>query len=167
MSYIFWITLSCFLCFLNVSSQKVESFPNNFTAEDKSFSNNFTDENKFEKFENKIKLLEKEIFYLKSKAAKSCVELRLKPGFDISGEYFIDPAQTGTPIKVYCDMDLNETWISHDGEEMSSIEYCEGNGCFEKKFLYEAPDEQIDALKAISETCYQEIYYGCKMAALK
>merc|ERR1719446_408234 len=189
MSYIFWITLSCFMCFLNVSSQKVESFPNNvtdedksfsnnvtdedksfsnnLTDEDKSFSNNFTDEDKFEKFENKIKLLEKEIFYLKSKGAKSCCELRLKPGFDKSGEYFIDPAQTGTPIKVYCDMDLNETWISHDGEEMSSIEYCEGNGCFEKKFLYEAPDEQIDALKAISETCHQEISYGCKMAALK
>merc|ERR1719233_2304882 len=211
MSYIFWITLSCSMCFLNVSSQKVESFSNNstdedksfpsnftdenktfsnnvtdedksfsnnstdedksfsnsVTDEDKSFSNNFTDEDKFEGFENKIKLLETEIFYLKSKGAKSCEELKLKPGFDKSGEYFIDPAQTGSPIKVYCDMDLNETWISHDGEEMSPIEYCKGNGCFEKKFVYEAPDEQIDALKAISETCYQEISYGCKMAPLK
>jgi len=144
------------MCFLKVSCQEVESY-----------SNNFTDEDKFEEFEKKIKLLEQEIFYLKSKGAKSCVELKKKPGFGKSGEYFIDPAKTGTPIKVYCDMDLDETWISHDGEELAPVEYCTGDGCFEKKFVYEASDEQIDALKTISNTCYQEISYGCKMAPLK
>jgi len=36
-----------------------------------------------------------------------------------------------------------------------------------KNFKYEASDEQIEGLKAISETCYQDITYGCKMAPLK
>ena len=48
------------MCFLRVSSQEVESY-----------SNNFTDEDKFEEFEKKIKLLEQEIFYLKSKGLVS------------------------------------------------------------------------------------------------
>ena len=74
-------------------------------------------------------------------------------------------------------------FYSHDGEELSPVEYCTGDGCFEKKFVYESSDEQIDALKTISNTCYQghyylhdisyfqiyhiEISYGCKMAPLK
>merc|ERR1711892_138663 len=122
---------------------------------------------KLDEFANKVTKLESEIVYLKSKGAQSCTELKQKPGFDISGEYFIDPANTGIPIKVFCDMDLEETWISHDAEELVSVKYCIGDGCFEKVFNYEASDVQIEALKAKSENCYQEITYGCKMAPLK
>ena len=68
-------------------------------------------------------------------------------------------------------MDMEETWIrwatslfieiltvyfsSHDSEELTSIEFCQGDACFEKKFNYEASDEQIEALKVSSEVCYQ------------
>ena len=66
---------------------------------------------------------------------------------------------------------------------MSQISFCTGDGCFEKRYVYKASDEQIDALKVISESCYQgtnyqgykyevnsfieELTYGCKMAPLK
>ena len=45
--------------------------------------------------------------------------------------------------------------FSHDGEDMAPVTFCTGDGCFVKEYSYEAPDEQIEALKAISETCYQ------------
>eukprot|EP00092_Neocalanus_flemingeri_P011178 GFUD01012041.1.p1 GENE.GFUD01012041.1~~GFUD01012041.1.p1 ORF type:complete len:488 (-),score=123.66 GFUD01012041.1:156-1619(-) len=120
-----------------------------------------------EGFETKVTQLESEIFYLKTKGARSCNELKQIPGFEKSGLFFIDPAKTGTPIQVFCDMDLEETWISHDGEDLAPVTFCTGDGCFVKEYSYEAPYEQIEALKAQSETCYQEISYGCKMAPLK
>merc|ERR1712215_106413 len=115
----------------------------------------------------KINELQEEILYLKSKDAKSCAELKQRPGFEKSGFFFIDPEGNGSPTKVYCDMDMEETWISHDGEDLTPIEFCQGDACFEKKFKYEAADEQIEALKVISEYCYQDVEYGCKMAPLK
>ena len=48
--------------------------------------------------------------------------------------------------------------LSHDGEELAAITYCKGTGCFNKKYDYRASDDQIEALKAISETCYQGLY---------
>ena len=49
--------------------------------------------------------------------------------------------------------------LSHDGEELAAITYCKGTGCFNKKYDYRASDDQIEALKAISETCYQGLYF--------
>ena len=40
---------------------------------------------------------------------------------------------------------------------MAPVTFCTGDGCFVKEYNYEAPDEQIEALKALSETCYQGI----------
>ena len=55
--------------------------------------------------------------------------------------------------------------FSHDGEELAPVTFCTGDGCFEKDFMYEASDEQIEALKAISETCYQKIniFFICNL----
>ena len=46
-------------------------------------------------------------------------------------------------------------FFSHDAEDLVSVKYCIGDGCFEKVFNYEASDEQIEALKAKSGNCYQ------------
>lgn len=45
--------------------------------------------------------------------------------------------------------------FSHDGEDLAPVMFCSGDGCFVKEYNYEASDEQIGALKAISENCYQ------------
>ena len=45
--------------------------------------------------------------------------------------------------------------FSHDGEDLAPVMFCSGDGCFVKEYNYEASDEQIDALKVISENCYQ------------
>eukprot|EP00092_Neocalanus_flemingeri_P107173 GFUD01137555.1.p1 GENE.GFUD01137555.1~~GFUD01137555.1.p1 ORF type:complete len:124 (-),score=29.57 GFUD01137555.1:77-448(-) len=64
-----------------------------------------------EGFDTKVTQLESEMFYLKTKGARSCNELKQIPGFEKSGQFFMDPAKTGTPIQVFCDMELEETWI--------------------------------------------------------
>merc|ERR1711962_1314806 len=50
---------------------------------------------------------------------------------------------------------------------MTVIEYCNGDGCFVMNVTYNIPDNQIEALIEISDTCYQNIEFGCKMAPLK
>lgn len=108
----------------------------------------------------------KENVFLKTKGARTCAELKAK-GFNESGVYDIDPAFTGTPMKVYCHMDTGVTEVLHDIDDTVDIGYCMGVGCFQQEYNYEASMTQIEALMATSSDCEQEIQFDCNIAPLK
>ena len=105
----------------------------------------------------------------KYKTLRTCQELA-SHGLTLSGIYEIDPdgADIGLgPIQVYCDFATNTTQIFHDKEEEIEIAKCGTVGCATYTMNYSAPKEQIDALKALSQSCAQEIEYKCFLAPLR
>ena len=90
-------------------------------------------------------------------------------GVTMSGIYDLDPDGQGIghpPIKAYCDFVKNTTEIFHDKEELIKVEKCPEVGCAAYEVNYSAPPEQIEALIALSENCYQDLSFGCFMAPL-
>ena len=92
-------------------------------------------------------------------------------GIDKNGEYLIDPdgQQNGNnPIKVNCTFQdgIGTTKIEHDTEELVEVEDCETIGCFKQPINYTIPTSQLEALKALSDGCEQQISFGCYSAPL-
>ena len=105
----------------------------------------------------------------KFKTLRTCQELASR-GLTLSGLYEVDPDGDGigqAPIQVYCDFQSNTTQVLHDKEDMIKIEKCPGVGCAVYKMNYFAPQEQIDALMALSGSCHQDLDFGCFMAPLR
>ena len=50
---------------------------------------------------------------------------------------------------------------------MIKVEKCNEVGCAVYEMNYFAPEDQINALIALSETCYQDLDYGCCLAPLR
>ena len=71
------------------------------------------------------------------------------------------------PIEVFCDFSTNTTQILHDKEDMIKIDKCNDIGCAIYEMNYFAPKEQIDALISLSESCHQDLDFGCFMAPLR
>ena len=101
-------------------------------------------------------------------SAKSCSHLkRLSPEAN-SGPYLIDPDGKGTlaPFIVTCDMTDKErigvTVISHDSEERTSVDGCNGRGCYSRDIRYiRASLSQLASLTEASSHCEQFIKYEC------
>ena len=105
----------------------------------------------------------------KYKTLRTCQELASR-GLTLSGIYEIDPDGNTIglgPIQVYCDFATNTTQIFHDKENEIEIGKCGDVGCASYKMKYSAPKEQIDALKSLSQICYQEIDFKCFLAPLR
>ena len=105
----------------------------------------------------------------KVKNLRTCQELSNR-GITQSGIYKIDPDGDGIgfgPITVFCNFQTNETSIYHDKEDVIKIEKCDSEGCAVYEFNYDAPKEQIQALVDLSDTCYQDISFGCFLAPLR
>merc|ERR1712098_60111 len=111
----------------------------------------------------KIKALEDENTYLRTKSYRSCYELKIKE----SGYYWIDPDSSGHPVKVFCDMETGATEVGHRQEGAHNITWCKEEGCYTLDMEYNLPEEKIQAIIAMSEDCEQEIIFQCKMAPLK
>jgi hypothetical protein len=104
----------------------------------------------------------------KTKVLRTCYELA-QSGVDQSGTYQVDPdghLVGEKPISVYCDMETGETEVVHNSEEMIKIDHCSTFGCFRHLVDYQVPESQIQALIQLSETCTQEIDFGCFLAPL-
>ena len=105
----------------------------------------------------------------KYKTLRSCQEMSNR-GVTLSGLYDIDPDGEGIghePIKVYCDFNTGSTQILHDKEDVIKIEKCDQIGCAVYELNYLAPKQQIEALMSLSESCYQDLDFGCFMAPLR
>ena len=105
----------------------------------------------------------------KYKTLRTCQELANR-GLSLSGIYEVDPDGEGigfAPIEVFCDFESNTTQVFHDKEDLIKVEKCDGVGCATYEMNYFAPKEQINALMALSETCYQDLDFGCFMAPLR
>ena len=105
----------------------------------------------------------------KYKTLRTCHELASR-GVSLSGVYEIDPDGDGIgqpPIQAYCDFTTNTTQIFHDKEELLKIDKCDSVGCAVYDMNYFAPQEQIDALVSLSQSCYQDLNFGCFMAPLE
>ena len=106
----------------------------------------------------------------KMEALRSCFEYSTY-GITKSGLYYIDPdgQQMGfEPFKAYCNFEASEasTEIIHDHELAVEIAPCVGPKCFELKLEYNAPMDQISALKEISKECTQYINFDCFLSGL-
>ena len=106
----------------------------------------------------------------KTKALRTCDELA-KHGVNRNGFYFIDPDGENIgfePIQVYCTFEQNVgiTEIEHDHQEKINVDKCEEVGCFRKSIHYGIHQDQIEALKSLSQECEQSISFGCKHAPL-
>lgn len=105
----------------------------------------------------------------KFKTLRTCQELAGR-GLTLSGLYEVDPDGEGIgygPIEVFCDFSTNTTQILHDKEDMIKIDKCNDIGCAIYEMNYFAPKEQIDALISLSESCHQDLDFGCFMAPLR
>ena len=92
-------------------------------------------------------------------------------GINQNGEYLIDPdgQQNGNdPIKVNCTFvdGVGTTIIQHDTENLVKVEDCDSIGCFKQPINYSIPTSQLEALKALSVGCEQQISIGCYSAPL-
>jgi len=116
--------------------------------------------------EEKMKTLEHENKYLKTKSYKTCHELQSSP-YKESGFYWLDPDGSGTPIELFCDMEKGVTEVGHNHETTQNVTWCKGEGCYTLQLEYTVPDTKIEALITMSEHCEQEILFECKMAPLK
>ena len=105
----------------------------------------------------------------KYKTLRTCNELSNR-GLTLSGIYSIDPDGEGIgyePIEVYCNFEKGTTEVFHDKEEMIKIEKCSNVGCASYDFNYYAPPQQIEALINLSQSCYQDLSFGCFLAPLQ
>ena len=105
----------------------------------------------------------------KYKTLRTCQELANR-GLTLSGVYEVDPDGEGigyAPIEVFCNFETNTTQVFHDKEDMIKVEKCDSVGCATYSMNYFAPKEQIDALMELSETCFQDLDFGCYMAPLR
>jgi len=114
----------------------------------------------------KIKALEDENTYLRTKSHGSCYELKTND-YTESGYYWIDPDNSGHPVKVFCDMETGATEVGHRQEGAHNITWCKEEGCYSLDIEYNLPEETIQAIIAMSDNCEQEIIFQCKMAPLK
>ncbi|XP_015778178.1 PREDICTED: neurexin-4-like [Acropora digitifera] len=85
-----------------------------------------------------------------------------------SGNYVIDPdgAEGLAPFTVYCDMTdkngVGVTVISHDSENRTLVQGCEGPGCYSRDIDYTGASlYQLASLTRISTHCEQFIKYEC------
>ena len=105
----------------------------------------------------------------KYKTLRTCNELSNR-GITSSGVYTIDPDGDGIgyePILVFCNFQDGTTEVYHDHEDMIKVDKCDEIGCASYDFNYLAPPQQIDALINLSQSCYQDISFGCFMAPLQ
>merc|ERR1712198_190403 len=100
---------------------------------------------------------------------RSCDELA-SYGITASGTYQIDPDGEligDAPIEVYCNFTDGSTQLLHDYDLVTvEIDPCPTKNCYELDISYNASWKQIDALKSISEECFQEISFDCFLSGL-
>ena len=92
---------------------------------------------------------------------------------DVSGHYVIDPdgAQGTAPFDVFCNMTdkggIGVTVVSHDTENRTHVDSCEGKGCYKREVTYVgATLSQLTVLTDASAYCEQFISYECKASKL-
>ena len=92
---------------------------------------------------------------------------------DVSGHYVIDPdgAQGTAPFNVFCNMTdkggIGVTVVSHDTENRTHVNGCEGDGCYKRDVTYVGTSlSQLTVLTDASASCEQFISYECKHSKL-
>ena len=100
--------------------------------------------------------------------AKSCSDLKKLDPTAENGTYVIDPDEEGDvrPFNVTCDMTdkngVGVTVISHDSENRTLVDGCDGKGCYSRNINYtEANLQQLASLTDVSTHCEQFIKYEC------
>jgi len=116
--------------------------------------------------EGRMRALELENKYLRTKSLKTCEELRNSP-YNETGTYTLDPDGSGAPVELHCDMEKGVTEVGHDHMGAQNVTWCRDAGCFNLSLTYDVPMEQVQALIAMSDTCEQQITFECKLAPLK
>ena len=62
---------------------------------------------------------------------------------------------------------LGETLVEHNAMDMVVVPHdCDAEGCFVLDVKYSAPNDQIQALIQLSQSCSQSIDFGCFLAPL-
>jgi len=121
----------------------------------------------------KNKTLEQRVEHLedlsRTQVLRSCHEY-LAFGITTSGYFMIDPDGTligHPPFEVFCNFEEQTTDVLHDKDGITlEIEPCSDPKCFRIDLNYNAPMEQITALKDISQTCTQFIEFDCFLSGL-
>jgi len=101
---------------------------------------------------------------------RSCYEYSMF-GISTSGTYAIDPdgpLMGDEPFEVFCRFEngIAITEIIHDKDEEVNIIPCADPFCFSLELQYPTTMDQITAIKDISESCTQDITYGCFLSGL-
>ena len=130
----------------------LKSSNNNVHQDIDTLENQYLEHNKITKFAGVI---------------ETCAEL---PSYGVTNSdfYFIDPDGKGVnevPIKAWCDIDENSTWV---GKKLEiDVDQCGSIGCFSYVIPYEAPIKQMLRLMEISGNCHQELEFECLSSPLK
>jgi len=101
---------------------------------------------------------------------RSCYEYSMF-GISNSGTFSIDPdgpLRGNEPFDVYCRFENGEaiTEIIHDKDGVVDISPCADPFCYSLELSYPTTMEQITAIKDISESCTQDITFGCFLSGL-
>lgn len=109
---------------------------------------------------------------LKLTTKRNCYELATS-GISDSGFHFVDPDGPGNknpPIRVWCSfgetVEAAKTEILHDSEGQTEVAQCADPKCYKKSINYMASQDQIQALKEISDVCTQQLRYDCFLVPL-
>ena len=108
-------------------------------------------------------------YYFLPALPKSCSHLKILNPTAESGAHVIDPDGEGglSPLySVICDMTdkngVGVTVISHDSENRTLVDGCDGKGCYSRDIQYtEASLLQLASLANVSTQCEQFIKYEC------
>merc|ERR1711892_122732 len=92
-------------------------------------------------------------------------------GVNLSDYYLIDPDGPligQDPIRVFCSFTEGGaiTELSHNSEQKTEVDHCHDPGCYSRQVVYEAHQDQIQAVIELSEHCEQEIRYDCMLSPL-
>jgi len=128
-------------------------------------------DHKSHEMENKT--LEQRVEHLEDlsrvQALRSCYEYSAY-GITTSGLFNIDPDGSlvgHPPFEVFCNFEEGLTEVLHDQDSKTiEIPQCEEPKCFRLDLNYNAPMEQITALKEISASCTQFINFDCFLSGL-
>ena len=104
----------------------------------------------------------------KIKTLRSCHEYAMY-GITSSGNYSIDPDGEligQEPFEVYCNFEDGTTELLHNKDFVVEIAPCPDPMCYQLDVEYNAPPEQVQALKDISDSCYQNIQFNCFLSGL-
>jgi len=132
---------------------------------------------KNDSLEERVEELEAQVARLeelgKIHTLRSCSEYGMY-GVTKSGYYEVDPDGPligNPPFTAYCRFEGGNatTEVTHNRENVTEITAspCEDPLCWNMTLTYDAPMDQIETLKSLSEFCYQKISFGCFLSGLE